>query len=389
MVEYCKFCGKDIKDLKPTQKGQHVANCSMNPNIKIIKDKRALSKIETQRAKNPILKIKLRCLNCNEEFEIDVIESYYKRGRYKKCCCEKCAKQYSTKNYDDDILKKDFCKECGEEFLVKNRTKIGISTCTKCRKLKRNRGKNIKNINKKLGDKNIIEKILVCKFCGDEKCKKPEVCSKFRQKNNVYEKYLGFDSSKKGNNDVYTEFDRIINELKFDYFDKELSIVEISKKYNMNYKSMYLIFKKNNIVIRTFSEAVMNSIKNGKINYNNIVQYPYKSGMYITWKGDNVHYRSNYEKEYYSILDDKKVNYEVESLRIQYYDTQKKKIRIAIPDIYIKEINEIIEIKSKWTLNEINMKDKVKSYKKLGYNVRLIVGEGNKNFFKNTIDIIY
>ena len=88
-------------------------------------------------------------------------------------------------------------------------------------------------------------------------------------------------------------------------------------------------------------------------------------------------------------MDDKKANYEVESLRIQYYDTQKKKIRIAIPDIYIKDTNEIIEIKSKWTLDEINMKDKVKSYKKLGYNVRLVIGEGNKNFFKNSNEIIY
>ena len=31
MVEICKHCGKDIKDLKPTQKGQHIANCKLNP----------------------------------------------------------------------------------------------------------------------------------------------------------------------------------------------------------------------------------------------------------------------------------------------------------------------------------------------------------------------
>jgi hypothetical protein len=35
------------------------------------------------------------------------------------------------------------------------------------------------------------------------------------------------------------------------------------------------------------------------------------------------------------------------------------------------------------------MKDKVKAYKKLGYNVKLMIGEGNKNFFKNVKEIIY
>ena len=40
MVEICKHCGKDIKDLKPTQKGQHIANCVMNPNFKITAEKR-------------------------------------------------------------------------------------------------------------------------------------------------------------------------------------------------------------------------------------------------------------------------------------------------------------------------------------------------------------
>ena len=107
------------------------------------------------------------------------------------------------------------------------------------------------------------------------------------------------------------------------------------------------------------------------------------------WKGEEIHYRSNYEKEYYSILDEKKLDYEVEKLRIIYYDTQKKKTRIAIPDIYIKDMNEIIEIKSKWTLDEINMKDKVKAYKELGYKVVLMIGEGNKNFFKNAKEIVY
>lgn len=382
MVEKCKFCGKDIKCLKSTQKGQHVSNCEMNPNIKKIKEKRSLAKIETQRIKNPLLTINIKCLNCDKEFEIEVIESYYKRGRHKKCCCEKCAKQYSTKNYDDDILKKDFCKECGEEILVKNRTQIGVSKCEKCKKSKKKIGKKVKYISKNNEDK-IIKKVLVCKICGDEKCKNPKICRKLSHEN-AYEKYIGFDSTKKGTCDVYVEFDRIVNILKNDYFENEMTLTEIGNKYGMNYQTVYMIFKSLELKIRTSYDANILSFKKGNSNSN-----VYKSGMHTTWKGNIVHYRSNYEKEYYELLDNDKINYEIEKFRIKYYDTQKKKIRIAIPDIYIKDINEIIEIKSKWTLDEQNMKDKVKSYKKLGYNVRLVIGEGHKNFFKNSNDILF
>lgn len=46
--------------------------------------------------------------------------------------------------------------------------------------------------------------------------------------------------------------------------------------------------------------------------------------------------------------------------------------RGAIPDFYIPSTNTIIEIKSSWTLDEQNMKDKMKAYLDLGYNFKLI-----------------
>lgn len=228
-----------------------------------------------------------------------------------------------------------------------------------------------------------------CKHCGEEICKRPDVCNRFRLKNNVYDVYFGFDNHKKGTNEFYNEFDRIVNSLKEDYFNNELSLTELANKYNMNYQTVHMVFKSLNIIARTNIEAGYLAVKNGKVNYDNAVSFPYKSGYHITWKGKEVHYRSNYEKEYYYLLDKNKIEYQVENLKISYYDTQKKKIRVAIPDIYIKDNNEIIEIKSKWTLDEINMNDKIKAYKKLGYNVKLMIGEGNKNFFKNSKEIIY
>lgn len=82
-------------------------------------------------------------------------------------------------------------------------------------------------------------------------------------------------------------------------------------------------------------------------------------------------------------MDNEKIYYEVEKFRFIYYDTQKKKERIAIPDIYIPENNLLVEIKSRWTLNQINWEDRLKVYKKMGYNVKLIIGND-----KNGIKII-
>jgi len=254
--------------------------------------------------------------------------------------------------------------------------------CDECKSLK----KNNKRRQKKKTFKN---NKYVCKHCGDEICGRPDVCKLFRQKNNVYDVYFGFDSNKKGTIEFYDEFDRIVNMLKEDYFDSELSLTEVASKYNMNYQTVHMVFKSLGIIARTNIEAGHLAVKNGKGNYDNAVSFPYKHGYHTTWTGEEVHYRSNYEKEYYIILDEQKIDYKVEKLKISYYDTQKKRIRFAIPDIYIKNNNEIIEIKSKWTLDEINMNDKVKAYKKLGYNVKLMIGEGNKNFFKNSKEIIY
>jgi hypothetical protein len=387
MVENCKHCGKDIKNLKSTQKGQHIANCIMNPNFKITVEKRSKYRLNTQRIKNPLIKLKLNCLNCNKEFDIEVVESYYKRDRYKKCCSKKCASKYSY-SFINNINKIKNCKKCGKEIEV-NKLSSDNVCCEECRihTRKYDSVEKAKEIRKRKIKVKEFSKY-VCKYCGEEICKRPNVCRKFTHKN-VYEKYLGFDSNKKGTSEFYNEFDRIVNNLKEDYFDNELSLTEIAKKYKMNYQTVHMVFKSLGIIARSVSDSLILAIKNGKINYDNVVSYPYKSGYHIDWQGNQIHYRSNYEKEYYNILDEQKIDYQVENLKISYFDTQKKKIRISIPDIYIKDKNEIIEIKSKWTLDEINMQDKVNAYKKLGYNVKLVIGEGNKNFFKNSKEIIY
>lgn len=54
-------------------------------------------------------------------------------------------------------------------------------------------------------------------------------------------------------------------------------------------------------------------------------------------------------------------------------------MRVAIPDFYIPSTNTIVEIKSTYTLDVQNMKDKVKKYKELGYDFKLILNHQEVN----------
>ena len=128
-------------------------------------------------------------------------------------------------------------------------------------------------------------------------------------------------------------------------------------------------------------KGTVNSITDLPIDYKGLPGDTFitSDGHQITWDGRKIHYRSSYEKDYYEKLDEQKIYYETEKLRLFYFDTEKNKRRIAIPDIFIPSENLIIEIKSFWTHNEKNWKDRLKTYKKLKYKIKLVIGESRKN----------
>ena len=105
----------------------------------------------------------------------------------------------------------------------------------------------------------------------------------------------------------------------------------------------------------------------------------YVRKKHISWNGYEFTSRSSYELHYANILDEQKINYEYESLRIKYYDTYLEKERKSIPDFYLPDSNTIVEIKSTYTLNVQNMKDKVKKYRELGYNFILMLNKKETN----------
>ena len=72
-------------------------------------------------------------------------------------------------------------------------------------------------------------------------------------------------------------------------------------------------------------------------------------------------------------LDNKKISYKVEEIRLEYFDTLLNKKRVAVPDFFLPDTNELVEIKSDFTLDIQEMLDKFKVYKESGYIPRLIL----------------
>lgn len=327
--------------------------------------------------------------NCRKKFKLKEHNVVSKNGR--RYCSYKCGHEVSSNSnkierYEKVSKKlkmkqhKIRCMICNCELTVN--AIVNKKICDSCKNnlflLNRNRYKNI-NV--------VIHKyypLQRCKICGAQKkcCKHPEICSK-RMAFPRMIRYLGFDSNTIGSEEVYEEFYRVkqyVNDL---YWNKEMSISEIKElcgyPYSTgNFSKLLLIFTK----FRTVKDALLISKKN------NIESF-FNSGIHKTWDGKTVFYRSSYELDFCNELDKQQIEYEMENLTIDYYDTELKKYRFAIPDFYIPSTNTIIEVKSKFTFKKQNMIDRALAFIKNGYKFGLLLEHKMYNgldFIDNTIE---
>jgi hypothetical protein len=180
---------------------------------------------------------------------------------------------------------------------------------------------------------------------------------------------LGFDFN---NQNIEEEYRKLQMLLSHEYLINCKSMPDLMKEYGIpSSKTLFDLFKVLNIEARSSSECVKLTVINGK--WQAPPSYAYKHGWHTSWEGIPVYYRSSYELEYCKQLDEQKINYLMEPMRIQYYCTQSEGYRVAIPDFLLPQHHLIVEIKSKYWYNEIQMKDKAKVYKELGYNFKLIL----------------
>lgn len=301
------------------------------------------------------------CENCGKEHD-----GSYGSGRF---CSKECAKGYSGKKCKNEVVERK-CIICGKPVLVNVHKAISKTLCEECEKteyIKQNK------VNKRTEQRKCI--LYNCKGC--EECVFIGIC---KSKNSVTNKLKT----------LYKYFPDILDEnLLFDYEyikDKYLYIknmVQILLDNNLSSNEICLkLFgshKRGNTVLgilecktHTLSDSIKIAFLNGKLGTNEIVT-KYKSCWHTTWENKEVFLRSSYELDYAIELDKKQIKYDVESLRIKYFDSQKLTFRCAVPDFYLPETNEIVEIKSSWTYDEQNIKDKFNAYKNLGYKTKLIL----------------
>ena len=286
------------------------------------------------------------CENCGKEHD-----GSYGSGRF---CCKECAKAFSTKNDTKGELKEAKCISCGKTIYIGKRARLYDCKCNDCKNTK------------------------VCPICGRKYI--GNNCSNiFCNKHHIRQfksliKYFGFDETKLGTLEVEKEFYRI-REILYDlYWNKKLNAREIEEKFNYPIGSNLVnkIFNYLEIPHKEVGYAVKENIELNKSKTpKNINQY--KSEWHITWDGKEVFLRSSFEIDYAYELDKRQIKYDVECLRIKYFNTKTNDFRCAIPDFYLEETNTIVEIKSNWTLDIQEMKDKFKAYKELGYNFKLIL----------------
>lgn len=160
--------------------------------------------------------------------------------------------------------------------------------------------------------------------------------------------------------------------LKHLYFQENLSVIEIFKKTGVCHKTLKNVFQDFGENLRSLSEGQRIAVQENRTSPPDASRV-YKRGSHTTWEGIQVWYRSSYELDFAKMLDEQKIPYRVEEFRIPYWNSVVERRRIAIPDFYLPETNELVEIKSRWTYSEQEMKDKFKAYRNLGYRPRLIL----------------
>lgn len=195
----------------------------------------------------------------------------------------------------------------------------------------------------------------------------------YRQKSKNLLK-LGCDFTNPNTEEEYFKIQSLLTTEYHILCESQLSIM---KKYQIpSSRTMDILFRVFDITSRSLSDARYTSDMMGRQPFEFTPGGIFKNckrGWHKTWDGKLVYLRSSYEFNYAEILDSQKIKYDCENLRIKYFDTQENRYRVAVPDFYLFESKTIVEIKSSYTLDTINMDDRIKSFLEAGFNFKLIL----------------
>mgnify|MGYP002623353434 CR=1 FL=1 len=256
------------------------------------------------------------------------------------------------------------CKHCGKE--IDDKHKFCNSSCAaKFNNARRERKPWTEE--QHLKNKRRVEKERHCKYCEQviSRGNCCEDCRPYSQYAQLLNRLGIYGDNLK---DRYKAYSDLVLQM---YFQEHKSIPEIGKELGLWRRQIEWVFNKAGVKARSRSESYQNGLETGRVKLSLGPKNRYESGFHVTWEGVKVWLRSSCESEYARQLDSQQIRYEVESKRIRYYDSTQQKERIAVPDFYLPDTNELVEVKSRYTLREQEMKDKFKAYRDLGYVPRL------------------
>lgn len=211
-----------------------------------------------------------------------------------------------------------------------------------------------------------------CKYCGKPVEGLGFVCNECRPYTRFsLGKKLGLEGTPK---EVYFKAIKLFKEL----YEAGESTLTIAARLGIPDETVWYNLRKFGLT-RDLQEAQTNAYLEGRKELpQDKEELHYHHGYHISWTGERFWYRSGWEDEYASELDSKQIQYRMEGIRLKYWDSVKKKERVAIPDFYLPETNELVEIKCTHTYDEQNMRDKFKAYRKAGYVPKLILNKQEK-----------
>lgn len=178
---------------------------------------------------------------------------------------------------------------------------------------------------------------------------------------------LGFNFS---NPNIQEEYLKIQQMLITEYFIKSGSMCTIMKQFDIpSSKTLDILFREFDIQSRSLSVAGVMSMEQGRSDPLSKLKFTHT--WHDTWDKKQVLLRSSHEEDFAKLLDADKEPYEVECMRIRYFDDSLQQHRIAVPDFYLPRQHKIVEVKSEWWLDRPNMESKRIAYQKLGYSFAL------------------
>lgn len=316
--------------------------------------------------------MELICEICGKQFD------GYKGQKFCSNTCK--SKHFSIinkqKSIDKYLLNPKFCKHCGE-LIPYNKRKNSF-----CSQSCANSYTNIHRVRKpgteeqKLRIRKISKENFYCKYCGAITKKHSSVCSDCKPHVYRLKTFIKFNLLSGPLQERYNKLKEIIYQ---DYFINYYSLSMIAESYDVDVDVIYKIINKEFGGCRNSSESLSLAIKEGRFDTcfepNPIKNYNFISGKHKSWDNKIYCYRSSWEDRYMTQLDKEKIPYQYEPFRVEYFDSKRNIIRYAIPDFLLIDTNEIVEIKSSYTIkNHVQeMKDKFIAYQKLGYIPKLLL----------------